>query len=296
MNEFLPFAVSDPVEIILGQSRKDAKNNYIFVSCPLCKNTREVREVRGKTVFGHSYCYSCSRLADISGMQFNDLYVLSYVPEKSKWLCVCVCGATTMLKPTEIIRGNVKSCGCLVNRGKSGVKRMISTTKNNLIGQKFGRWTVIGYVGGNQYKRLCECECGTVAEVAGGSLRSGHSKSCGCLSSELSSERMIGENNPHYVDGTTEKRDRADLEYKRWRKTVMGRDGYRCQICGTRKSLVAHHLDSYKTNSALQKDPENGITLCLEHHKEFHVDYMGHYKIQCTRQDYENWKSERKTK
>lgn len=289
VNSILPFSVSDPIEIVLGFSRKSLKHSYIFVSCPLCKKTREVRASKMGTRMGHSYCYSCSRLADIGGVEFNDLLVLEYIPEKSKWLCVCKCGATTLVKPTEIIRGTIKSCGCLTNRGKNGVKRMVSATKNNLIGRKFGRWTVIGYVGGEQHKRLCECECGTVAEVSGGALRSGSSKSCGCLNRELSSWRMTGSRNPHYIDGSTEKRNRSDIEYKRWRVAVLKRDQWTCQCCGRKGMVVAHHLDNYKGNPELQKDVDNGLTLCYECHENFHCKYMGHYKIPCTKRDYENW-------
>lgn len=52
----------------------------------------------------------------------------------------------------------------------------------NLIGQKFGRLTVID-IGDSQThhpKWKCVCECGTTKEIAGQSLRSGVTKSCGC--------------------------------------------------------------------------------------------------------------------
>jgi len=57
----------------------------------------------------------------------------------------------------------------------------------NLIGQKFGRLTVIkkcDYLINKGSVWLCECECGNTKEVTAKSLRSGHCKSCGCLKQE----------------------------------------------------------------------------------------------------------------
>lgn len=57
----------------------------------------------------------------------------------------------------------------------------------DLTGQKFGKLTAIRYAGqaGRRSTRwLCRCECGKEVIVSTGHLRSGHSKSCGCLSLE----------------------------------------------------------------------------------------------------------------
>lgn len=48
---------------------------------------------------------------------------------------------------------------------------------------------------------LCQCECGTITEVSGSDLRSGHKKSCGCLQKEIAAK--IGKNN--LIDLTGEK-------------------------------------------------------------------------------------------
>ena len=63
--------------------------------------------------------------------------------------------------------------------------------KGNLIdltGKKFGRLTTIKRVGSYPNRSamwLCECECGTEKIINGYHLRSGHTKSCGCLSKEV---------------------------------------------------------------------------------------------------------------
>jgi hypothetical protein len=58
----------------------------------------------------------------------------------------------------------------------------------SLVGQRFGRYTAIAYEGRRDKVTcliLCVCDCGTIRSVAAGDLRSGHSKSCGCLKREM---------------------------------------------------------------------------------------------------------------
>lgn len=61
----------------------------------------------------------------------------------------------------------------------------------DLIGKKFGRWTVISLVTGrkNNTKFLCKCVCGKEKEVFSNTLREGESESCGCLQKELLASR-----------------------------------------------------------------------------------------------------------
>ena len=59
--------------------------------------------------------------------------------------------------------------------------------------QRFGRWTVIRRVEDNdwlQMQYLCRCDCGAESTVQARVLKSGRSKSCGCLKSEILSEAM----------------------------------------------------------------------------------------------------------
>lgn len=61
----------------------------------------------------------------------------------------------------------------------------------DLTGQKFGRLTVIKMVenvktknGKSKGQCLCECECGNIIKVPSSTLKSGNTKSCGCLKKE----------------------------------------------------------------------------------------------------------------
>ena len=66
--------------------------------------------------------------------------------------------------------------------------------KQNLLGQTFSRWTVVGeadsirYDGGSVARWLCQCACGQTMVVRAVHLRSGRSRSCGCLQSEVAAK------------------------------------------------------------------------------------------------------------
>lgn len=58
--------------------------------------------------------------------------------------------------------------------------------------KKFGRWLVLRLAGRDKHgDRLadCRCKCGSTARLRFSSIRSGNSKSCGCLNRELSATR-----------------------------------------------------------------------------------------------------------
>ena len=64
--------------------------------------------------------------------------------------------------------------------------------KVDMLCEKFGKLKVLGEVhwdrkGKRQW--LCQCDCGKGVIVRQESLRSGHTKSCGCLSRECTRQR-----------------------------------------------------------------------------------------------------------
>jgi hypothetical protein len=73
----------------------------------------------------------------------------------------------------------------------------------DMTGEQFGAWTVLQFVemrGPAQKKSIwrCRCECGIEREVAGPSLRSGLSKSCGCKASEYISKAKTKAGSPKH--------------------------------------------------------------------------------------------------
>lgn len=61
--------------------------------------------------------------------------------------------------------------------------------RHNLENQRFGLLMILVYIGGGKY--VIECDCGTIKVVRAGDLKSGDTRSCGCLSRKLASQRRI---------------------------------------------------------------------------------------------------------
>lgn len=62
---------------------------------------------------------------------------------------------------------------------------------------------------------------------------------------------------------------RSSFEYGQWRLNVYKRDWYSCQICGHKgNDIEAHHIKKFSENIHLATDLDNGITLCVNCHKQ----------------------------
>jgi len=80
----------------------------------------------------------------------------------------------------------------------------------NLIGHKYGRLTVIEEGDRLRVSRrkvlrrwVCVCDCGNTSILSTGNIRSGNSKSCGCLNLELIAERGRRLNRTHGYRNTS---------------------------------------------------------------------------------------------
>lgn len=63
----------------------------------------------------------------------------------------------------------------------------------DLTGKKFNRLTVLGLGernSCNQVQWKCKCDCGNIVLATTTYLKTGHTKSCGCLNRELASKRL----------------------------------------------------------------------------------------------------------
>jgi len=119
-----------------------------------------------------------SRLIDEKGNCYGRLLVLGragkeYGRNAAYWRCQCDCGNEVAVAGIHLRYGHTKSCGCL--REDAVI---------DLVGNRYGRLTVIKRHGSNKYGQtrwLCLCDCGNEKVVVSGNLRSGITKSCGCL-------------------------------------------------------------------------------------------------------------------
>ena len=66
-------------------------------------------------------------------------------------------------------------------------------------------------------------------------------------------------------------RDFDDPIYKEWRRKVLRRDSYKCQMPGCKrrgKRMQVHHIQKWSSASSLRYDASNCITLCWDCHNE----------------------------
>lgn len=95
------------------------------------------------------------------------------------WLCQCDCGNKVKVRSWNLIGKKTYSCGC------SRSEKAREVNGSNLIGQKFGKLTVIEKLpfepdkSGNIYWK-CKCDCGNETILYTALLNQGVS-SCGCL-------------------------------------------------------------------------------------------------------------------
>lgn len=66
--------------------------------------------------------------------------------------------------------------------------------------------------------------------------------------------------------------ERDSKIYRKFRMAVLKRDKV-CQCCGSTEKLHVHHMNSFKHYNQLGADPNNGIVLCDECHRQFHSIY-----------------------
>ena len=87
----------------------------------------------------------------------------------------------------------------------------------NVLGKKFGEWTVVGFGGRKNYAVmwLCKCSCGKFSKVRSGNLRDGRSTRCqACAREKRRAHERAGD--PVYATWTRLKRQR--LLCKKWMK------------------------------------------------------------------------------
>lgn len=115
----------------------------------------------------------------------------------------------------------------------------------NLIGQQFGRLTVIRRVENQNGKIcwLCQCECGNTKIVTREHFRRGGTKSCGCLSHTRSNKKIIdnGYITIYMPEHLKSKKNGYVYEHILVAEEMLGRP--------LGKEEVVHHKDRNRTNN-----------------------------------------------
>ena len=121
--------------------------------------------------------------------------------------------------------------------------------KQNLIGKKFHRLTVIDFAPSRNKKTYwkCMCECGNIIEARADQLKDGNTKSCGCLNTETRAK--LGKT---HIQDITNKRFGKLIALERLDIRPNLTSGYlwKCQCdCGNIINVSISYLNSGNTTS-----------------------------------------------
>lgn len=124
---------------------------------------------------------------DLTGLQFFDWTVLfrnGTSPNKKMplWRCRCKCGTERDVRACNLRYGHTKSCGCRPHKTQSAPNPVA-------IGERFERLVVLERLENSHV--LCRCDCGSERIYQAGNLRSGGTRSCGCLRRDKAAERSF---------------------------------------------------------------------------------------------------------
>lgn len=142
----------------------------------------------------------------------------------------CDCGIEKVIVLSEF--GRTRSCGC---DKRSGGGRPVSVIINP--GDVFTRLTVVSVESLGRRGRVivCRCECGNEVRAMPSNLKSGATKSCGCLNRELAGQRAAKLNSSEFRIDEEGRECAKCVKYKPWKEyysanNVHGRKSY-CKAC-----------------------------------------------------------------
>ena len=129
----------------------------------------------------------------IVGLKSGELTVIEEFDDNDRGRCICKCSCGNIISVNRhsMKIGKAKSCGCKKYICKKTREKSIEKTLH----KRFGRLVAneVDEAMTEEKGELCfkcTCDCGNVVSIEGRKLRKGINKSCGCLRSEKSSERL----------------------------------------------------------------------------------------------------------
>ena len=238
-------------------------NEKVLAECPVCGVHKHIAYCKIVSR-GHTMCLGCLAIKDITGMTFGRWVVVSFDKTEKKnafWNVVCECGNTGSVKYDMLARGKSTSCGCYHREA-----------------------TVLSNSGSNNYAWTgpdIVKECLFCGNKFGVRPHRNNAKFC-CWECMMSSMR-----NPELTD---EERiiKRSYPEYRQYIQSVLHRDNYTCQICGSVENIEVHHMFSYGYYPKYRIDTEFGLSMCKSCHVDFH-SWNGGKKKKCIPADIDRW-------
>lgn len=204
--------------------------------------------------------FAMSRLVDLTGQKFGKLTVIKRYGSSNTgnvtWLCRCDCGNEAIVRGVDLTRRHTIGCGCQM-------KNLIDEA-----GNRYGKLTVIERVPNEKNSNVlwrCLCDCGRETIVGSNSLRSGNTKSCGCIGRgrhPLPEKREAAFNS---LFGRYEKQAaRRGYEYSLTKEQLWDLCQQKCFYCGSepyQKVNVSKSDSSLMYNGLDRIDNSKGYTI-----------------------------------
>lgn len=201
-----------------------------------------------------------SRLIDLTGIRFGKWTVLEKSAIKkavTHWKCECECGVVKDISGSNLNGGKTRSCGC--DKANLQSKRL---TKD-IAGNVYSKLLVVSKSGKDKHGKIlwnCVCDCGNEVVVTGSGLKSGDTKSCGCLGMAKIKE-IAGQRFGRYVA----------IEFVEFRKSI---DFWLCKCdCGIEKVVSSKALISDVTKSCGCYNRELVVSAVYKHGKAHTREY-----------------------
>lgn len=223
------------------------------------------------------------------GKQFNQLTILKEINSKEKGrryvYCLCACGSKKTIRYDSLKSGSVKSCGCLLSvKNKNHIQKMVISRRNReyveageYIGRKYNKLKIISLSDTEKKGRWfnTKCDCGKEAVVSLSRLKSGHTKSCGCIRNYKGCCEFISE-----VDGEKILISNANYEYEKILKSDTAESKALLHVHEAKKickknnidwclKFQVHHIDNDKKNNSLDN---LHIFTSNKEHKQHHCN------------------------
>lgn len=191
-----------------------------------------------------------SAIDDLTGARFG-AWVVTKELGNGYVECRCDCGTIRKIHKPSLKSGATTSCGCL-SRAKAASTNI---ENHSLVGETFNDLTIIEELGGGLVK--CRCSCGNEYIGRKQSIKSGHTKSCGCKTYSFDYRA----------------RDRVGEKYGEWEIIEeLGNNRVRCRCsCGTERVLRKDIIVQGKSKSCGCKSTEMSRQTMLEKYGELSI-------------------------
>lgn len=203
----------------------------------------------------------------VSGERFGRLTEISFSHRDKHGhvhlLYQCDCGKQKTSNRNNVRQGQIASCGCL--KSKAQKERYDKERETNWPGIRYGNLVVIKAIDVEKTTRLiCKCDCGKETTVRAASVKSGNTKSCGCLVVAELKSRALKDNGSAinqiyrtYVKNAKSRNYSFELSLEEV-KNIIEKP---CEYCGDERSNQLNWLHSpYRYNGIDRCDNSKGYT------------------------------------